>query len=164
MGLKQGETMNQPVAYIDRTRQYYEAQGFDVAYQYAAHDEVPFQALSKPLKNSKLAVITTASRYFREDLEPRKVAYGDAEQTPNEMFADDLSWDKEATHLRDVNSFLPLETLRQFRDEGVIGSLAAEFICAPTEYSQRATREQDAPEILRALQAQAVDVALLVPL
>ena len=156
--------MHKPVSYIERTRRFYEAQGFDTAYQYAAHTDTPFHPLQKPLSQSRLAVITTASRYFREDLEPRKVDYGDASQLPERMFADDLSWDKEATHLQDVNSFLPLASLNELVKQGVVGSLAAEFICAPTEYSQRATREQDAPEILRALQADKVDVALLVPL
>ena len=156
--------MNNPVAYIDRTRAFYEAQGFDVAYQYAANAETPFTSLSKPLKESRVAVITTASRYFREDLEPRKVDHGDSAMTPEEMFADDLSWDKEATHLRDINSFLPLETLRSLQGSGEIGELAPRFFCAPTEYSQRATREQDAPKILAGLQEDEVDVALLVPL
>ena len=156
--------MNNPVAYIDRTRAYYEAQGFDKAYQYASHSEIPFTSLTKPLSEFRVAVITTASRYFREDLEPRKVDHGDSGATPGEMFADDLSWDKEATHLRDVNSFLPLETLKALQQSGEIGELAPRFFCAPTEYSQRATKEQDAPSILRGLQEDEVDVALLVPL
>lgn len=156
--------MNNPVTYIDRTREFYEAQGFEAAYQYAAHKTTPFHRLSKPLSESRVAVITTASRYFREDLEPRKVDYGASGEIPSEMFADDLSWDKEATHLRDVNSFLPLATLQAMAESKEIGALSPRFICAPTEYSQRATREQDAPEILTALQSDEVDVALLVPL
>jgi hypothetical protein len=156
--------LNSPVAYIDKTRLFYEAQGFEAAYQYAANQETPFQSLPKPLSQSRLGVVTTASRYFREDLEPRKVDYGETSVIPERLFADDLSWDKEATHLRDVNSFLPLETLHKLNEEGVFGSLSSQFVCAPTEYSQRATREQDAPEILSALQADEVDVALLIPL
>jgi hypothetical protein len=156
--------MAKPVAYMERTRRYYEAQGFAAAYQYASHEQTPWIQPRKPLRESRVAVITTASRYFREDLEPRKVDFGDATELPEKMFADDLSWDKEATHLDDVNAFLPLVTLQEMAAAGEIGSLAPRFVCAPTEYSQRATREHDAPEILQALQDDEVDVALLVPL
>lgn len=156
--------MPEPVEYMARTKQYYEAQGFAAAYEYARHDSAPFAPVKKPLAESRLGVITTASRYFREDLEPRKVDFGDVAQIPEQMFADDLSWDKEATHLKDVNSFLPLATLQELAAEGVIGSLAPRFACAPTEYSQRSTTEYDAPRILDVLVQDEVDVALLVPL
>ncbi len=156
--------MSEPVAYMQRTKRFYEAQGFDVPYQYAQNDTIPFSPVSKPLSASKLALLTTASQYFREDLEPRKVDFGDASQVPEKLFADDLSWDKEATHLEDVNAFFPLATLQALADQGEIGSIAPTFACAPTEYSQRATIEQDAPRILAQLQADEVDVALLVPL
>lgn len=156
--------MTAPVAYMERTRLFYEAQGFDVPYQYAQHASTPFSALEKPLAESKLALITTASQYFREELEPRKVDFGDSASLPAELFADDLSWDKEATHLKDLNAFFPLATLHALADDNTIGSVAPRFACAPTEYSQRATIEQDAPTILKQLQGDAVDVALLVPL
>jgi hypothetical protein len=42
--------------------------------------------------------------------------------------------------------------------------VAPRFHGVPTDYSQRRTSEQDAPEILRRLREDAVDVALLVPL
>jgi len=38
------------------------------------------------------------------------------------------------------------------------------FHCVPTDYSQRRTREQDAPALLERLREDAADVALLVPL
>lgn len=156
--------MSEPVAYIERTKLFYEAQGFGVPYKYAQNSSIPFTKMKKPVADSRLALITTASQYFREDLEPRKVDFGDAGAVPEKLYADDLSWDKEATHLRDVNAFFPLATLHSLSERGEIGSIAPTFACAPTEYSQRATIEQDAPKILAQLQADEVDVALLVPL
>ena len=80
------------------------------------------------------------------------------------LYADDLSWDKQATHLDDINSFLPVDLVREMQTQGVIGKLAPRFHCAATEYSHRMTMENDAPEILRRLQEDQVDVALLIPL
>jgi D-proline reductase (dithiol) PrdB len=156
--------MTEPVAYIEKTRRYYEAQGFSQSYQYAAYDSAPFTALKKPLADSRVGLVTTASTYFRADLEPRKVNTGGTASLPEQLFTDDLSWDKAATHTNDVNSFCPITSLHSLVDRGVVGSFADRFVCAPTEYSQRATIEHDAPEILAMLQADEVDVALLVPL
>lgn len=156
--------MADPVAYIEKTRRYYEAQGFDKFYQYAAHDDSPFCAIKKPLSESRVGLVTTASTYHRADLEPRKVNAGLMSTIPEQLFTDDLSWDKEATHTNDVNSFCPIKSLQTLVDRGVIGSLAEHYLCAPTEYSQRATIEHDAPKILSLMQEDEVDVALLVPL
>ena len=83
---------------------------------------------------------------------------------PERLFTDDLAWDKEATHTRDVESFLPIRSLRALADQGRIGSAAPRFHGVPTDYSQRRTIEQDAPGILARCREDAVDAALLVPL
>ena len=153
----------EPVPYIERTRQYYEAQGFQQAYRYAHNEQAPFSDLPKPLAQCTLGLVTTASTYARASLEPRKVDSGSTDVTPK-LYADDLSWDKQATHLEDINSFCPLDALRTQVAAGRIGKLAPHFHCAPTEYSHRATLDNDAPEILRRLQADQVDIALLIPL
>jgi D-proline reductase (dithiol) PrdB len=54
--------------------------------------------------------------------------------------------------------------LKLCEKEGLIGELGDRFHCIPTEYSQRNTLENDAPEILARCQHDAVDVAILVPL
>jgi hypothetical protein len=156
--------MTKPVAYIEKTRRYYEAQGFDQAYEYASYDDVPFTRPGKPLSASRVGLVTTASTYHRADLEPRKVNKGSAGVIPPRLFTEDLSWDKLATHTDDVNSFCPITSLQTLVSSGVIGSLAEHFVCAPTEYSKRSTIEHDAAEILSMLQQDEVDVALLVPL
>ena len=48
--------------------------------------------------------------------------------------------------------------------QGRIGSVAPRFHGVPTDYSQRRTIEQDAPQILERCREDGVDVALLVPL
>ena len=161
---EKSQMSTQPVPYMARSHAYYEAQGFDKHYQYAHHDDVPFTPLSKPLSESTLGIVTTASTYARIPLEPRKVDSAPIVPGPERLYADDLSWDKEATHLDDLYSYFPIAQLREQVELGKIGGIAPNFHCAPTEYSQRATNEGDAPEILERLKSDGVDVALLVPL
>ena len=153
-----------PVAYMARTRAYYQAQGFAKPYAWAHNETTPFTPLRKPLDQSTVGLVTTAATYPRKSLEPRVIDSGDIDARPIELYADDLSWDKKATHLDDVNSFLPVETLETLASEGTIGQLAPRYHCAATEYSQRTTLEKDAPEIHRRLLEDGVDVVLLAPL
>ncbi len=154
----------QPVRYMDRTRRYYEAQGFEKSYQWAQHDDVPFTALKRPLAESTVGLITTAALYDRVESDPRSVASNATAEPPPRLYADDLAWDKRATHMEDLNSYCPIDRLQELAAAGRIGRLAERFHCVPTEYSQRRTIEEDAPEILKRCQADGVDVALLVPL
>lgn len=153
-----------PVPYIARTRAYYEAQGFDRPYRYAHHDHAPFSLLTKPLAACTVGIVTTASIYPRALLDPRRVVSAPMTPPPVRLYTDDLSWDKQATHTDDVNSYCPIEPLQTLVEEGLIGRLTSRFHCAPTEYSQRSTVEKDAPEIMRRLREDGADVVLLVPL
>jgi hypothetical protein len=158
------------VSYIDRTREYYAAQGYERPYRWAHFDAVPFTSLAKPLAASRLTVVTTASPWRDEVPKDgvlrgsKQVWSGATDATPERLFTDDLAWHKGATHTDDVESFLPLGRLRACVAEGRLGSLAPRFHGVPTDYSQRRTCEEDAPEILRRCREDAVDVALLVPL
>lgn len=154
----------EPVPYLRRTREYYEAQGFERAYRYAHHETAPFTRLPKPLEQCTVGLVTTASTYPRASLDPRKVDSASTSSPPARLYADDLSWDKQATHLDDLSSFCPIEQLHSLVADGVIGALAPRFHCAPTEYSQRTTLEKDAPELHRRLLEDNADIALLIPL
>jgi len=156
--------MAEPVGYMERSRQYYAAQGFEKAYQWAHFDEVPFTPLAKPLSKSRLGIITTAATYPRTRKDDRAVDTGSTAEPPERLYGDDLSWDKNATHLDDRESYLPLLQLENAVAEGRLGSVSPRFYCAPTSYSQRETLTEDGPEILRLCREDGVDVALLVPL
>ena len=156
--------MSEPVAYMARTRRYYEAQGFERPYRWARHETTPFAPLPKPLAECVLAVVTTAALYDREEADPRYVASASVAEPPARLFAGDLAWDKQATHLEDRASYLPLEALGELVAAGRLGALAPRFHCAPTEYSTRRTREADAPELARRCREDGADIVLLVPL
>ena len=154
----------QPVRYMDRTRRYYAAQGFEKAYAWAHFDDTPFTRPAKPVADSTLALITTAALYERQASDPRMVASAEADPPPERLYGDDLSWDKRATHLDDLNSYFPIDRLRELVAEGRLGGIAPRFHCVPNEYSQRRTITGDAPEILARCREDGADIALLVPL
>ena len=154
------------VPYMERTRAWYEAQGYERAYRWAQFESVPFQPLEKPLSRCRVGIVTTAGQLGPDGqaVLPKRV-YAHATATPPERFyTRDLAWDREATHLDDRASFLPIEQLEAQAAAGRIASLAPHFYGVPTEYSQRRTEEIDAPALLAQLRKDSVDVALLVPL
>ena len=158
------------VSYIDRTREFYRAQGYERPYQWAHFEEVPFARLLKPLSESRLTLVTTASPWHEAGHDPgslrgaKQVWSSPTAESPERLYTDDLAWDKQATHTDDVASFLPLSHLRECVRSGKLGELAARFHGVPTDYSQRRTTELDAPEILSRCREDQVDLALLVPL
>src|SRR5438552_12410519 len=52
-----------PIPYLQRTRDYYQALGYGEPYVWAHYSEVPFQPLIKPLRGSRVALITTAAPF-----------------------------------------------------------------------------------------------------
>ena len=154
----------EPVPYMERTRLFYEAQGFESPYRWAHNRSTPFTPPARPVSQSVLTLITTAALHEREATERRDVMSAPLSPPPSRLFANDLAWDRNATHLEDLNSYFPIHPLRELVAAGRIGKLAARFHCVPTEYSQRCTNEMDAPEILSRCREDGVDAVLLVPI
>jgi len=153
------------VPYMQRTRDYYRAQGYEKDYRWAqAKEAAPFSSLKKPLNESTLALITTAMPDTEQGRAERAVYSTLSNPIPASMYTEELSWDKSATHTEDVGSFLPLQQLGNLVVDGKLGTLAPRFHSVPTTYSQRATNEEDAPKILQRCIEDEVDIALLVPL
>ena len=155
------------VSYIDKSREFYSASGYTNPYKWAYDPGTPaFTALRAPLSQLRVGLVTTtypmpapgerllAKSPYAQPVDPK----------PDAMFTEDLFWDKNATHTRDTESFLPITRLQEQVAAGRIGSLSPRFYGVPTDYSQRRTNEQDAPAILSMLREDAVDVAFLVPL
>jgi len=165
-----GVTHRTHVSYIDRTRAYYAALGYERQYQYAHHTEVPFARLSRPLSECRAALVTTASPWHDDPalrpkpFERRGVWAGDASRVPERLFTENLAWDKESTHTRDVQTFLPIAHLRAHADAGRIAGVGPRFYGVPTEYSQSRTLREDAPAIAAMCREDAVDVVLLAAL
>lgn len=159
-------TAGAPVPYMERTRHYYRALGYDNDYVWAHFDEVPFVRPEKPLAQLKIGLITTAGPPDRSnrDAKGRKQVWSGDIASPPPTFDTDLAWDKEATHTDDRETFLPIDAMGKLRNTGIIGGIAQHFHGAPTDYSHAKTLDHDAPEILRRLRADGADAALLTAL
>jgi len=161
------------VKYMEKTRNYY-SQEYKNPYQWAHFDEVPFTPLKKPLSESCVTLVSTGDVVIKSDFETMvdpveegKVdgVYSIPTDTPPELLASrSHSYDEYATHLNDVNTFFPVTRLLEAAESGRIRSVSTRLHVAHNSYSQRKTREIDAPEILKRCQEDGVDVAFLVPL
>jgi D-proline reductase (dithiol) PrdB len=165
---------NLPIPYMQRTREYYRAIGYDTPYRWAHNTSAPFQPLKKPLAQSRVALVTTAAKFdpSKGDQGPGapyngsakffEVYDGDSTQD-HDLRISHIAYDRTHTSAVDLNTWFPLAELRRVAAEGRIGSLAPRFFGAPTNRSHRVTLETDAPEILYRAKADGVDAAVLVP-
>ncbi|MBI4081064.1 MAG: hypothetical protein HY423_00495 [Candidatus Lambdaproteobacteria bacterium] len=170
------------VRYIDKTREYYRGLGYTRSYQWAHYEGAPFTPLRKPLAECRVALVSTAGftlvpegGFSAEELARVKTGGSNVGSyalevwpIPSEIAEDRILYvvanhDRSQSDMSDANTFFPVTRLREFRDEGVLGSLATNFYRLKENYSQRKTVEVDAPEVLRLLKADRVDAALLSP-
>lgn len=163
-----------PIAYIQRTRDYYRALGFDNAYRWAQFDDVPFARLARPLAQSCVALVTTAAPYrpgcgdqgpgapYNSAAKFYTVYSGEAVGDPDVRISH-IAYDRTHTSADDVNTYFPLKRLREAAASGRIGRVARRFHGLPTTRSQRTSIEVDAPELLRRCREDGVDAAILVP-
>ncbi|MCP1853163.1 MULTISPECIES: hypothetical protein [unclassified Bradyrhizobium] len=151
-----------PVQYMERTRQYYRALGYDNDYVWARFDDVPFIKPAKLSSDLRIALITTASPPDFDGV--KRVWSGEVSPPPGKLFTDNVAWDKESTHTNDPGSFLPVEAAFGLVGEGALVGLTRHFHGVPAEYSQRKTNAEDAPEILARVRKDGADAAILCPL
>jgi D-proline reductase (dithiol) PrdB len=90
---KLGGAMSAPVRYIDRTRDYYLGQGYDKPYEWAHHDDAPFTPLTKPLSDSRVAIVSTSDIAVRKPDGDRdrdnEFAVGNVYSLPSDTACDD---------------------------------------------------------------------------
>lgn len=161
-----------PIAYMQRTRDYYLALGYRDPYLWASHDDVPFQPLRKPLAQTRVAIVTTAAP-FKAGAGPQgpgapynaaakfyKVYAGDSADDHDLRIAH-VAIDRQHTSMEDSGTWFPLPALRAFAEARRI-RLAPRFYGFPTNRSQRHTQDVDCPDLLRRCLADGVEVAILV--
>src|SRR5262249_54011951 len=137
---------NAPIAYMERTREYYLALGYGNPYVWAHHDEAPFHPLSRPLAHARVTIVTTASPY-----QPEKGAQGpgapyNARAKFYQVYSGDtasdhdlriahVAIDRKHTSMVDSGSWFPLPALRRAAAAGRV-QLAPRFHGVPTNRSQ----------------------------
>jgi hypothetical protein len=162
-----------PIAYMQRTRDWYLALGYGNPYEWAHHREVPFQPLEKPLSNSRVTLITTAAPYQpgKGDQGPGAAynagakffsVYSGDTGVDHDLRVAHVAIDRKHTSMEDSGTWFPLPALRTFAASGRV-LLAPRFHGAPTNRSQSHTVAVDAPEILARCLEDETDAAVLVP-
>ena len=155
------------VSYIDKSRAFYLARGHNNPYRWAHFADVPFAPLRRPLSAAVVTMVTTAMPEpdtVADTHELHTVYSMPSDHPPTRLATHGLFWDRQATHTDDLDSYFPVHRLQECVTDGRVGRLAARLHGGPTEYSQRATIERDAPEVLRRCREDGADAALLVPL
>ena len=133
----------------------------------------PWTPLSKPLSQSRAAIVTTAGLHLRDD-KPFNRDHPGGESTyrvipsnsdPANIVQSHFSigFDRTAIY-RDINITFPMDRVRELAERGVIGAVA------PNHYSfMGALRdcavvaEQTGPEVAQHLKSEGVDLVLLTP-
>lgn len=161
-----------PIRYIERTHAWYGALGYGNPYRYAHFAEVPFTPLTKPLAESRVALLTTAAPHRPELGDQGAGAAYNAAAKFFAVYSGDTAADHDLrvshvavdqAHLSDdANCWFPLPALRRAAAVGRIGTLTPRFHGVPTNRSQRHTLAVDAPEVADRCRTDGADVAILV--
>ncbi|NDY84353.1 glycine reductase [Orrella sp. NBD-18] len=162
-----------PTRYMQRTRDWYLALGYDNPYRWAHYADVPFQPMIKPIEKATVALITTASPYDPEKGDqgigaPYNAAakfyqiYTGASCEDHDVRITHVAIDRKHTTMEDSGTWFPLPALRQAQADGRIGKLANRFYGLPTNRSQRHTLEVDCPELIRLCREDGVDAVVFV--
>jgi hypothetical protein len=163
-----------PIPYMQRTRDYYTAIGYTTPYRWAHHTDAPFTPLRKPLREARVAIVTTAAPFqpgkgdqgpgapYNGGAKFYQVYSGDTARD-HDLRISHIGYDRIHTSAEDSGTWFPLPALRRAAAAGRVGSVAPRFHGAPTNRSHRVTVETDALEILRRVREDGADAAILVP-
>ena len=165
---------DQPLAYINRIRNYYQILGYGVPYEWACHDDIPFATLRKPLCEVRIGIVTTAAPFQPDkgDQGPGAPYNGESKffqvyASPINPFPDvriaHIAIDRAHTTASDIASYFPLTAIIKLAEAGYIGSVSPRFYGLPTNRSQRTTRDIDSPALLAYCREDNVDAMVLVP-
>ena len=162
-----------PIPYLQRIRDYYRTLGYGPPYRWAHYAEVPFAPVTKPLAESRIALVTTAAPYQPEkgDQGPGAAynaaakfyaVYSGDSTADHDLRISHVGYDRMHTTAEDSNTWFPLPALRSAAHAGRIGAVAPHFHGAPTNRSHRTTLETDCPELLRRIREDNADAVILV--
>ena len=160
--------MAEPIDYIQRTREQYDALGYPPYRWVENPDPPPFTPLAKPLAECTVALIASGGIYrlgqeafhFRDDISFRAI---DTTTPPEDLRVSHFAYDMTDAR-RDINVVFPYQTLKDLARLGRIGSLARNaYTFMGGIYSARKVRQLLAPALADLLVRDEVDVAIMVP-
>ena len=159
---------SEPIDYIQRTKEQYDALGYP-SYRWVENEDVPpFTPLSKPLAECRVGLIASGGIYqlgqaafhFKDDTSFRAI---DVETPPENLRVSHFAYDT-ADAREDINVVFPYQTLKDLARLGRIGSLSrSAYTFMGGIYSARKVRDLLAPALAERLVRDEVDVAIMVP-
>lgn len=171
-GLDFADEHDLPIPYIQRISNYYQALGYSKPYRWAQYRQVPFTALTRPLAECRVALVTTAAPYQPDagDQGPGAAynaaakfyrVYSESTAGEPDVRISHVGIDRTHTTAEDPNTWFPLAQLQRAAAAGRIAEVAPRFHGAPTNRSQRVTIEQDCVDILAAARTDGADAVVL---
>src|SRR3954451_11158605 len=120
-----------PIPYMARTRDYYQAIGYETPYRWAHHVDTPFQPLLKPLGLPRVAIVTTAAPFdpAKGDQGPGAKYNGGAKfysvyegdtSKPHDLRISHIAYDRAHTAADASGTWFPLPQLQRLAVAGRI--------------------------------------------
>ncbi len=160
--LTAGPDLTRPVfvSYVERARQRAIAVG-RTPHRWPHFSDAPFAPLPRPLREARIGLVTTASLLNPDGTPPPEgrppMRYAaPADPAPARLHTAHLGWDRDATHMDDLDSYFPIHRLAEFREEGRIGALSPRFY--GTHF------EDDAAQLVAWCREDRVDAVVMVPI
>ena len=164
---------DEPIRYMQRTRDWYLALGYDNPYRWAHFDDVPFHTPEKPLRECTVALVTTAAPH-QPDKGPQGEGapfnaaakffkiYSEGTDRDHRVYNNHVAIDFRHSTCTDMGAWFPLPAMREASRRGWF-RLAPRFHGLPTNRSQRHVAEVDCPELLARCREDGVDAVVFVP-
>ncbi len=164
----------EPLPYIQRIKDYYQALGYGAPYRWASFEDVPIAELGKPLSKATIGLVTTAAPFKdgKGDQGPGAPhnglakffqVYSASTDVEPDLRISHIAYDRDHTTAEDQGTYFPLRALKQLEAEGHIGRVAPRFHGLPTNRSQNTTINVDCVELVARAREDAIDAAVLVP-
>lgn len=138
-----------------------------------AVEGIPWAPVKKPLKVSRIAIVTTAGVHLRSQIPfNMKDSQGDPSyrelpsHTPKEDYIITHDYYDHTDADRDINIVYPIDRLKEMKEEGLIGDVAEKnygFMGHIEGPHIDTLVRRTAPEVARKLKNEGVDIALLTP-
>jgi hypothetical protein len=161
-----------PIPYMQRIRTYYQTLGFGAPYRWAHYRDVPFTAMTKPLSEATIALVTTAAPYRPEagDQGPGApynsaakfyTVYSGDSAVDHDLRISHIGIDRKHTTAEDPDTWFPLPALREAARRGLIAKVSPRFHGMPTNRSHKTTIEVDCEELLVRVKEDRADAVLI---
>jgi D-proline reductase (dithiol) PrdB len=141
-------------------------------YKFRRVDPLPWASSTRPLKDATVAVVTSAGVHTPDDSPFDKVKGGDYSYrwipTDGDLQAlvcthPSGAWDRDGV-VADLNLALPLDRLRELKEEGLIGDVAPRHASFQGSVTAPGRMIRDtAPEMAQGMADDGVDVVILTP-